>query len=198
MTMRLEQLESRETPSITMTHEGETYGRITIQGDAANDRIMLTDYGNGRFVLNGVRHDYGMPLDFKICGGKGNDTIRVSSKSFCWIEGQDGNDTIYGGSGDDLLYGGSGRDSLYGGYGDDYLQGGDDNDYLNGGAGDDYLSGGRGADTLYGGYGIDTIGIWIGQTGPADKFYFAPNDYSLWFRKDGTSTSPFYLQTAFE
>jgi Ca2+-binding RTX toxin-like protein len=197
--MRLELLESRETPSFVMTHEGgDSYGRITIQGDAANDRIILSDYGNGRFVLNGVRHDYGTPLEFHIFGGRGNDNIRVSSRASCMIHGNEGNDTIYAGSGDDIIQGGSGRDFLYGGYGNDYIQGGDDNDYLNGGAGDDYLSGGRGSDVLYGGHGNDTFAIWVGQEGPADKFYASLGDSWLWFRKDGSSTSPFHLMTAFE
>ena len=93
------------------------------------------------------------------------------------IEGDDGDDTLYGGdatdtilldnfanSGDDRLNGGYGVDTLYGGNGDDELEAGDgrDNpgdtgniDRLYGGAGTDTLRGGNMRDSLNGGEGDD-------------------------------------------
>ena len=53
------------------------------------------------------------------------------------LNGNSGNDTIYGGSGNDVLSGGDGNDLLYGGPGDDQLFGGTGNNLMVGGPGDD-------------------------------------------------------------
>ncbi|WP_322872312.1 GA-like domain-containing protein, partial [Acinetobacter indicus] len=74
-----------------------------------------------------------------------------------YIDGQAGDDTIYGTSGDDYLVGGEGNDILHGGAGNDYLLGGAGNDTLYGGAGNDILNGGAGNDILTGGLGVDTL-----------------------------------------
>lgn len=58
-----------------------------------------------------------------------------------YIEGGDGNDTIFGEAGDDTIYGGNGNDLVYGGDGDDHI----------------HIT--AGADTVYGGAGRDTIYI---------------------------------------
>jgi Ca2+-binding RTX toxin-like protein len=65
-----------------------------------------------------------------------------------YIEGTDGNDS---------LYGTSGADSIHGLGGNDFLSGGAGNDLLDGGIGDDVLDGGAGADTFIGGAGVDTV-----------------------------------------
>jgi glucose/arabinose dehydrogenase len=53
------------------------------------------------------------------------------------INGQGGNDMLFGGSGDDTLRGGAGDDTVYGGNGSDLLVGGPGNNRLDGGAGTD-------------------------------------------------------------
>ena len=53
-----------------------------------------------------------------------------------------------GQGGNDRMYGEAGRDTLNGGSGDDEMYGGEDNDILNGGEGDDLMDGGPGADTF--------------------------------------------------
>ncbi len=77
------------------------------------------------------------------------------------IDGDAGNDVLYGGpgGGDDLLLGGPGDDRLYGGIGNDTLQGGAGDDRLWGGPDDDMLDGGEGADgfIITAGGGNDTV-----------------------------------------
>jgi len=82
-----------------------------------------------------------------------------------FIEGSDGNDTLYGtanadeihgGAGADIVYGDGGDDLIFGETGNDSLSGGLGNDLLDGGIGNDVLAGGAGADRLIGGDGFDT------------------------------------------
>ena len=47
---------------------------------------------------------------------------------------------INGQSGDDALFGGDGDDTINGDSGDDWLFGGDGSDYVDGGTGDDVIS----------------------------------------------------------
>ena len=74
------------------------------------------------------------------------------------MNGQLGDDKLFGGDGVDVLIGGGGDDKLVGGAGDDNLQGGD---------GDDKLLGEGGADVLDGGLGIDTISYITATSGVA-------------------------------
>ena len=74
-------------------------------------------------------------------GGDGNDVLRASG----FLNGDGGDDTLYGGDGSDSLTGGPGRDILHGAAGGDVLTG-------DGGAGgrsigNDLLDGGLGSDT---------------------------------------------------
>lgn len=71
------------------------------------------------------------PLDVR--GGDGDDTLRAGTRRTT-VDGQDGNDTLFGGSGSDR----------------DTLRGGDGNDILDGNAGDDFLIGGPGNDVYRG------------------------------------------------
>ncbi|MFY9178411.1 MAG: type I secretion C-terminal target domain-containing protein, partial [Venatoribacter sp.] len=91
--------------------------------------------------------------------GTGSGANSTSEASFAehYLNGGDGDDTIYGSSGDDYLVGGNGNDYLEGGAGNDYLSGGAGDDKLHGGAGNDRLVGGAGNDELYGGKGDDIL-----------------------------------------
>ncbi len=66
------------------------------------------------------------------------------------MDGGTGDDYLEGSEGNDTLYGGDGNDTLTGNWGDDVLYGGDGNDYLAGGGGNDALYAGAGNDTVYG------------------------------------------------
>jgi Ca2+-binding RTX toxin-like protein len=89
-------------------------------------------------------------------GSDGDDTIYGNGGNDN-IEGSFGHDIIYGGNGNDHIDGGFDNDRLYGGGGRDWIEGGWDNDHLEGGSGDDQLLGFGDSDTLYGGSGADTI-----------------------------------------
>ncbi|MFV5467697.1 cadherin-like domain-containing protein, partial [Acinetobacter towneri] len=89
--------------------------------------------------------------------GSGGDDYLVGGAGDDYLEGGDGKDYLLGGAGDDQLHGGQGDDTLLGGLGNDTLNGGAGDDILDGGAGNDILNGGAGNDILTGGLGIDTL-----------------------------------------
>lgn len=85
-------------------------------------------------------------------------------------------DTINGDAGDDIIYGHGGNDILDGGADNDVLYGGDGNDTINGGTGDDDIYGGSGADTIDGGAGTDSV-------------YYNNETSDLTINLDGTANS---------
>jgi Ca2+-binding RTX toxin-like protein len=113
----------------------------------------------------------------------GNDTITVGADVLAgvFIDGGDGNDSIFGGTGadtlqggagNDYIWGGDGRDLIFGGIGLDTLSGGAQNDVVHGGEGDDRINGngshdqlfgGEGDDRIYGGAGEDAIDVGSGR-----------------------------------
>ena len=97
-------------------------------------------------------------ISLTINGDDGNN-ILYGLKGNDAIVGNGGDDTIYGNDGDDVLKGGNGNDSIYSGYGNDILEGGKGNDVLQGDYGDDtYIySKGDGNDTIYDYQGKNTI-----------------------------------------
>jgi Ca2+-binding RTX toxin-like protein len=82
-----------------------------------------------------------------------------------WMDGEAGNDTIYGcGGSDQILQDNlsvpSGNDQIFGGAGSDNVAGGDGDDTIYGGPGDDSLSANSGYDELYGGDGDDWVDVF--------------------------------------
>ncbi|HVI30596.1 VCBS domain-containing protein [Phenylobacterium sp.] len=65
------------------------------------------------------------------------------------IQAGNGDSRLNGDSGDDQLYGGNGKDELSGFAGNDLLSGGNGKDSLSGGTGDDRLTGGNGNDQFH-------------------------------------------------
>ena len=90
-----------------------------------------------------------------------------------YVDGGDGNDTIYTGANNDYILGGNGND---------YLDGGDSNDVLVGGAGSDFLVGNAGTDVLVGGTTSDSLMNAMDFTfnatgdGVQDTFIFTDGD----------------------
>jgi Ca2+-binding RTX toxin-like protein len=70
---------------------------------------------------------------------------------------------LNGEDGNDYLYGDAGTDTLNGGNGDDTIDGGSDADTIDGGAGNDNILGGFGNDIIYGKAGNDTISAGDGD-----------------------------------
>ncbi len=123
-----------------------------IDGGADIDTINLTD-GNDAFFIDDVHsaHHSSLALTSTTQGidsiaritnlevinaGEGNDIVDLTSTNFVLAEaieingeagndvlwGSNGNDTINGGDGDDVLFGGTGSDTLTGGVGSDTFQ----------------------------------------------------------------------------
>ena len=84
-------------------------------------------------------------------GDAGNDTVF----------GSDDDDEIDGGAGNDSLRGDAGNDVISGDIGDDTISGGYGNDLLDGWAGNDSINGDDGIDKIYGGPGDDVIDAGI-------------------------------------
>ncbi|HEX2096654.1 MAG TPA: calcium-binding protein [Solirubrobacterales bacterium] len=117
-----------------------------------------------------------------IVGTPCDDAIRAP-RGVTVVNGEGGNDTLYGGRGNDRLNGGPGDDRLYGGIGDDQLRGGGDDDLISGGFGaDSVLDGQAGDDLVRGdatidqiqnsGGGVDTLSY---ATGVTPGFFNRPN-----------------------
>lgn len=96
-----------------------------------------------------------------ILAGSGDDTVYGLDDADS-IEGNAGNDLLFGGIDDDTAIGGAGDDIVHGDAGNDLLTGDTGVDTLYGGAGDDTLAGGAEGDDIYGGDGNDSA---IGGTG---------------------------------
>ena len=89
-------------------------------------------------------------------GGEGDDILSGNAGQDMLL-GLGGNDILFGGKGDDTLWGNQGQDILLGNLGNDLLFGGKDSDFLDGGEGNDTLSGDLGQDFLVGGPGNDVF-----------------------------------------
>ena len=120
-----------------------------IDGGDDIDTINLTS-GHDAFFVDDVFSDHHSSLNLSstiqgvdstarvvglevINAGGGDDVIDLTSTNFILsqgvvINGETGNDTLWGSNGHDVIDGGEGNDTLFGGAGDDTLTGGDGDD----------------------------------------------------------------------
>ena len=85
-----------------------------------------------------------------------------------FIYGNEGNDTIHGNNDQDCLRGNAGDDIIYGDAGQDTMYGHDGNDTIDGGAGNDLIRGNNGNDLLTGGTGNDVF-YFTNENGATNK-----------------------------
>ncbi len=140
-------------------------GRIAIAGPATafdDDKLFNIIVDPRADVINGTSAGefiYGKTTRAEtINGGGGSDRLFTLSKitdGDSTLNGDAGNDFLFGADGVDVLNGGAAQDVLRGGEGKDRLDGGSGNDQLFGDGGNDNLNGGEGADTIRGGTGED-------------------------------------------
>ena len=137
-------------------------GNDSIDGQGGTD--TLTESVNTNFTLTattmtGLGTDTFTNIERAVLV-LGDDANTVNASTFVGpieVQGNGGDDTIYGSPFNDTLIGGVGFDRLAGNGGNDLLVGGNDNDALAGGAGADTLQGELGNDRLDGGGGSGDV-----------------------------------------
>ncbi len=144
--------------SFDIVNSGEMNGSVT--GGSFADSLTNSGVINGDVVLGSGTDTYtgvgsGQVNGF-VDGEGGNDTLWGADNRDD-LRGGGNNDRVRGFGGDDILDGGAGADTVGGGDGDDEVSGGAGNDQLWGAAGDDTLSGGDSKDKLRGGDGDDEL-----------------------------------------
>ena len=157
-----------------------------LDGGAGNDNLISEDTldtlvgGDGNDTLSGSS-------EF-MTGGTGDDEINCNytgSKILITLSGGEGNDTIQfydrtdNNNASCILNGDAGDDSLYGSYGNDSLNGGDGNDNLDGSDGNDSLIGGLGKDSLTGGAGLNKFVFSASDSGAGVDVRDVITDFSL-------------------
>jgi len=120
---------------------GMTKLEQVVHGGDGSDSIILTDRSDVIALDDSISGFYQSetPLDERfndiefIYAGDGDDLIDLTSGTYIYnhgiiIDGENGNDTLWGSSYDDTIKGGSGSDIIFGGSGDDKLFGGEGSD----------------------------------------------------------------------
>ena len=102
-------------------------GADTLDGGAGTDTV--SEERDADFILTDTSLAIGTDAadsltnieQADLTGGESDNIINASAFTLgsVWLDGSDGDDTLYGGSGDDTLTGGDGEDALYGGDGTD-------------------------------------------------------------------------------
>ncbi len=180
-------LVNNPTFSVAETLVAMPWGYVTLENDrtAANnpDTVQIqAAFGNDLVVVDPA---YDNPrVRFVLEGQGGNDELYGSHRADL-LDGGDGNDNLYGlggddtiicGRGDDNAQGDAGNDLIQGVSGNNYIVGGDGDDQLVGGSGNDRIDGQQGNDSLWGGAGADNLQGGAGN----DNLYGEDGDDSLY------------------
>ena len=136
---------------------------LTVQGNAANDKITLRATANRLQIDRGDNGTVDFSVDrdrvdrIRVRGGRGNDRLKIDESGVVFttttpttLNGQRGNDTLIGGRGAETLRGERGADTVDGNQGADIakLGKGADRFTWDPGDGSDRVDGQRGADVL--------------------------------------------------
>jgi hypothetical protein len=112
-----------------LVRTGNVLDRLDVDGKALLQ--VIADRSKSESGLFALQLQAFTSTDSCTFGGDQDDLIYASSLSE-WIEGRQGNDSLFGSDGHDILIGGAGNDSMAGGYGNDVyaLASGDGADVL--------------------------------------------------------------------
>jgi Ca2+-binding RTX toxin-like protein len=178
-------------------------GVLTIQGDAASDKLALRlKAGSPGKLLVDVGDDGSTDFSLKrdkfdtivVNAGAGNDFVRIDESNGAFtgtdsttLTGGEGNDTLQAGSSADKLIGGDGDDLLVGNEGNDNVRGGRGTDVALLGAGDDSFAWdpGDGSDVVEGQAGADSL-LFNGSGAP-ESFDISANGSRVRFFRDVSS-----------
>lgn len=174
-----------------LTLNGETYNGVArtievaayVDAGDGNDYVYASDRGDT--VLGGAGDDwlFGGLLDDWLIGGDGADFAFAAAVDTSNWQGEPATLALDGGNGN-YIDGGNGDDTLYGARGSDWLVGGAGKDYLVAGAGGDILDAGQGNELIVeGGAGSDQ---YIFRRGDGQDSYF---DAQEGFAQSTTSDS---------
>jgi Ca2+-binding RTX toxin-like protein len=204
-------LAATSVPANAATTSTFSNGVLSVNGDNANNSIVISRDAAGKILVNGgaVTTVGGTPTVantslIQVFGLGGNDTITLSEVNGALPQanlfGGADNDVLTGGSGNDQLFGQAGNDTLLGKGGFDLLFGGSDNDTLTGGDADDQAFGQGGNDRMIwnpgddtdlneGGEAVDTVEVNGGNG--AEQFTTTANGTRVRF--DRVTPAPFSI-----
>ena len=131
-------------------------GTITVEGSASADTVLITNSSSNQIRVNLTANGqldsqfFSLSVFDRIVvnGRGGDDFINHLGSIEGRLNGQNGNDTVFGGPVADDLRGGNGNDTIIGRAGDDFLRGGNNDDLLGGQDGNDRLIGNAGNDVF--------------------------------------------------
>jgi Ca2+-binding RTX toxin-like protein len=149
---------------------GATWPVRTVEAGAGDDQVTGADTtygGDGNDTVQTASDPAGVRY---ASGGEGNDTLTATGPAR--LDGDGGDDMLYGSEGADDLRGGTGADGAVGYGGDDTIDGGDGDDQLYGAGGQDTLTGGAGGDHIEGGLQENVI-----RAGDGRDFVAVRNGY---------------------
>jgi len=158
---RMETLEDRSVPATAVLDSGI----LSVIGTNAPDRIAinLDSITNQIVVINGNQETARFNSDnvnsIHLFGGAGNDSLQVSSQIIqpAFIDGESGNDRVFGGGGGSTITGGKGANRMAGGTGNDTIFGQGKFDIIGSPSGVDTFTGGPGMNRFFG-YALNSDG----------------------------------------
>lgn len=194
---------------LTLTRMGSDLV-IDIDNGVDVGQIVIADHFVSGRAIDSIDFNGSSTLDLTninnwVLDGNGNAEtlhgVRVNGGPDDIINGNGGNDYIYGHEGDDTLHGNDGADYINAGTGNDIVYGDDGNDRILAGSGDDTVYGGDGNDVIYGGFGDNVIHMGAGNdtvynSNGDDSYYYTSGHDTI--REAGAGVDTIYLPSGFD